>query len=125
MRVVSRAEASEAVLELGWRYLLGALQTVVPIGSLSAGIEVIARAVAACGTSADGHLRVDLRPDRVILTLQTLKLAALTSRDVALAQQISAALTEIGHQTAPGTPSGNPQPPAAHDTNGQRGGGGG
>ncbi|BCJ43565.1 hypothetical protein GCM10010168_41250 [Actinoplanes ianthinogenes] len=100
VRVVSRAEASAAVLDVGWRFLLGRLQSAVPVPSLATAVEVAAAATQAAGEHADGHLRVDLRSDRVILTLETLGLASLTSRDVELAHRISAALAEIGHRTA-------------------------
>ncbi|WIN01011.1 VOC family protein [Actinoplanes oblitus] len=99
--MVSRAEASEAVLDVGWRFLLGTLQSAVPVPSLAAGAEVVAAAVRAAGEHADGHLRADLRADRVFLSLQTLRLASLTSRDVELAHRISAALATIGRTTEP------------------------
>jgi 4a-hydroxytetrahydrobiopterin dehydratase len=91
-RTLGRREASDAVSDLGWRFLLGTLRSSVAVGSLARGTEVAARAVAVCGGDADGHLRVDLRPDQVVLTLQTLAQAALTARDVELAHQISAVL---------------------------------
>ncbi|GAA4595037.1 4a-hydroxytetrahydrobiopterin dehydratase [Actinoplanes octamycinicus] len=99
VRVVSRAEASAAVLDGGWRFLLGTLQSAVPVASLAAGAEVVTAAIRAAGEHADGHLRADLRADRVVLSLQTLRLASLTSRDIQLAHQISAALAELGHST--------------------------
>jgi 4a-hydroxytetrahydrobiopterin dehydratase len=61
------------------------------VTSMAEAAGVAARAVAACGDDADGHLRLDLRPDRVVLTLQSSALAAATSRDAALANLISAA----------------------------------
>jgi 4a-hydroxytetrahydrobiopterin dehydratase len=84
---------------LGWRFLLGTLRTSVPVGSLTRAAEVAARVVAVCGSDADGHLRVDIRPERVVLTLQSLELAALTARDVDLARRISAAMREVGLRT--------------------------
>lgn len=96
---LTRTAASEAVEAIGWRYLLDVLCTSVPVSSLEAGLAVTAAAVAACGDGADRHLRVDLRPDRVELSLQTRALAAVTDRDTALAHRISAAVT-----TTPGPP---------------------
>ncbi|MHA6759540.1 VOC family protein [Streptacidiphilus sp. PAMC 29251] len=95
------AGASDAVGGLGWRYLLGTLRTSVLVGSLGRAVEVAARAVEVCGDDADGHLRVDLRADRVVLTLQSLEQAALTARDVDLAQRLSAAVREAGLRTEP------------------------
>ena len=91
-QVLSRAVASAAVEDLGWRFVLGTLRTSVPVASLAEAAEVAARAVAAGGDDVDGHLRADLRPDRVVLTLQSVARAAVTDRDAELAQRISAAV---------------------------------
>jgi 4a-hydroxytetrahydrobiopterin dehydratase len=55
--------------------------------------------VQAC--EADGHLRVDLRAERVILTLQSSAHASVTTCDAEMAHQISAAVREIGLRTEP------------------------
>jgi pterin-4a-carbinolamine dehydratase len=89
-QILSRQEASEAVQDAGWRFLLGALRTSVPVGSLARAVGLAADAVAVCGDDADRHLRVDARPDRVVLTLQSSERAAVTTRDVELALRISA-----------------------------------
>ena len=67
---LSRTAASAAVVGIGWRYLLGELAVSVPVRSLAQASVVAAAAVAAGGHDADGHLRVDLRPDRVELSVQ-------------------------------------------------------
>jgi len=100
-KMLSRQEASDAVSDQGWRFLLGALRTSVPVESLARAAEVAARAVEVCGSDADGHLRVDIRPERVVLTLQSLEQAALTARDVDLAQRLSAAMRGAGLRTVP------------------------
>ena len=100
-RTLGRQEASDAVGDQGWRYLLGALGASVRVGSLARAAEVAGSAVAACGPDADRHLRVDLRPDRVVLTLQSADRAALTALDVELARRISAAVAEAGLRTEP------------------------
>jgi 4a-hydroxytetrahydrobiopterin dehydratase len=92
---LSRPEASAAVEALGWRHLLGTFCTSVPVSSLDEAVRLAARAAEVCGPGsegADGHLRVDLRPDRLELTLQTAAEAQVTSRDVELAEAITAAL---------------------------------
>ncbi|WP_344144524.1 VOC family protein [Kribbella yunnanensis] len=101
-QVLSRQEASEAVEDAGWRFLLGTLRTSVPVGSLAQAIAVAADAVAVSGDDADQHLRVDARPNRVVFTLQSLEHAAVTTSDVELALRISAAVngTEPGFGTA-------------------------
>jgi 4a-hydroxytetrahydrobiopterin dehydratase len=103
-RTLGRQEASDAVGDEGWRFLLGTLRTSVPVGSLARAAEVAARAVAACGEDADGHLRADIRPDRVVLALQSVERAAVTDLDADLAHRVSAAVREAGSRTEPGTP---------------------
>ncbi|MFE7514072.1 VOC family protein [Streptomyces sp. NPDC057540] len=97
--ILSRREASDAVYDHGWRFLLGTLRTSVPVGSLAQAIGLAAGAVAACGGDADRHLRVDARPQRVVLTLQSVDHAAVTTRDVELARRISAAVGRAGSPT--------------------------
>ncbi|MCY1139991.1 4a-hydroxytetrahydrobiopterin dehydratase [Actinoplanes sp. Pm04-4] len=95
---LSRQAASEAVGDDGWRLVLGALCSSVPVGSLAEGVEVASRAVAACGDHADGHLRIDVRPGQVVLTVQSRALGAVTDLDAELARTITAA----GLKTEPG-----------------------
>lgn len=108
-RTLSRQEASDAVGDLGWRYLLGALRASVPVASLAQAAEVTGIAVAACGVQADGHLQADVRADRVVLTLQSLDLAALTDRDIDLAHRVTAAALSIGLRTEPDLAGGAPR----------------
>lgn len=102
-RRLSRQEASAAVHELGWRYVLGVLRTRVTAGSLDRAAEITGAVVAAVGPDADEHLWLDVCHDQVILSLQTLGQATVTARDVDLARQISAAMTERGLRTGPDT----------------------
>ncbi|HEY9336267.1 MAG TPA: VOC family protein [Kribbella sp.] len=100
-QVLSRPEASEAVQESGWRFLLGSLRTSVPVESLARAIGVATDAVAVCGNDADRHLRVDARPDRVVFTLQSVESAAVTTTDVELALRITAVAQKSGLQAQP------------------------
>src|SRR5271165_3479639 len=79
---LSRQEASDAVAGLGWRLVLGELRTEVRTGSLPLAADVAGRAAAVAG--ADGHLRLDVRADRVIVSRQTaaMRRASSTSRSV-------------------------------------------
>jgi 4a-hydroxytetrahydrobiopterin dehydratase len=95
---LSRAAASGAVESIGWRYLLDTLVATVPVTSLDHGAGIVAAVLAACGADADGHLRVDLRPDRVELSLQHRTIGAVTNRDVELARNVTAAL--VGQDAA-------------------------
>jgi 4a-hydroxytetrahydrobiopterin dehydratase len=107
---LSRTAASAAVAGIGWRYLLGMLAASVPVQSLAQASEVAAATVAACGQDADAHLRVDMRPDRVELSVQTRALAAVTGWDARLAHRIGAALAGLGLAPADATSAGSPRP---------------
>jgi 4a-hydroxytetrahydrobiopterin dehydratase len=98
---LTRQEASDAVSDLGWRFLLGTLRASVTVGSLALATEVAKNAVAACGADGDQHLLIDIRPRRVVLTLQSVDRAAVTTDDVDLAHRISAAVHELGLRTEP------------------------
>ncbi len=101
--VLSRPAASAAVDELGWRVILGSLLASVPVPSLARGAEVAALAVATAGADADGHVRLDVRADRVELRLATAGPGRATERDVELARAITDALTTEGLSIAPPT----------------------
>jgi 4a-hydroxytetrahydrobiopterin dehydratase len=103
-RKLSRQEASDAVTGLGWRLVLGELRTEVLTGSLPLAADVAARAAAAPG--AEGHLRLDVRADRVILALQTAAVGWVTERDVELTQRISAVIDELRLETTAGVDGG-------------------
>ena len=108
-RTLSRQEASDAVGDQGWRFLLGTLRTSVPVASLAEAARVAARAVEASGDDADGHLNADIRPSRVVLTLQSAAHARLIPRDLDLAHRISAAVSETGRRTEPEIGAGSPR----------------
>ena len=97
---LSRSEASDAVTRLGWRLVLGELRTEVRTGSLVLAADVAARAATVAG--AEGHLRLDVRADRVLLSLQTATAAWVTERDVELARNISTVVDETRLETVSG-----------------------
>jgi 4a-hydroxytetrahydrobiopterin dehydratase len=101
-KVLTRAEASEAVTDLGWRYVLNTLRTQVRVESLGGAAAVASHIIAMVDEDAGDRLRADLRADRLLLTVQTYRAARVTVRDVALARQVSAAVTEIFLRTEPG-----------------------
>jgi 4a-hydroxytetrahydrobiopterin dehydratase len=107
---LSRTAASAAVQDIGWRYLLGTLAVAVPVTSLAQAGEVAAAAVAACGADADGHLRIDLRPDRVELTVGTAALGEVTGRDTRLAHDVAGAVEALGLRAAEPTSEHTPRP---------------
>ncbi|WP_242654169.1 VOC family protein [Klenkia soli] len=87
---LSRTDAQQAVVDLGWRLLLGELVTVVPLDSLAEGAGLLAAVTVELGADGDAHLRADLRSDRLRLTLQDRARGAVTAADTALARRISA-----------------------------------
>jgi 4a-hydroxytetrahydrobiopterin dehydratase len=93
---LSRTAASDAVQDIGWRFLLGTLCLSVPVRSLAQASEVGAAAVAASGPDAGDHLRIDLRPDRAELSVQTRARNAVTGRDIQLARGIADAVAGLG-----------------------------
>ena len=95
-----RPEASDAVTGIGWRYVLGEFRTQVLTGSLPLAADVAARAAAVAG--AQGHLRMDVRADRVVLSLQTAEISWVTPLDVELARKISTAVEEFRRETTSG-----------------------
>ncbi|MBG0832431.1 VOC family protein [Planomonospora sp. ID67723] len=99
---LSRQEISEAVGDLGWRYVLGSILTTVPVGSLAQAVEVAARLVEAAGGDADDSLRMDVRADLLALNVQSLALARVTPRELELARRISAAVAALGLRLGPG-----------------------
>ncbi|WP_433291980.1 VOC family protein [Actinoplanes sp. CA-030573] len=89
---LTRRAASEAVGDRGWRFVLGALRTSIPAGSMAEAAGIAARAVAACGPDADDQLRAELRPGRVVLTLRSRAGGGVTTGTVELAHRIAAAV---------------------------------
>lgn len=110
---ISRTEASGAVEAIGWRYLLGTLCASVPVVSLLSASSAARTAIESVAPDGDAHLRIDLRPRRVELSLQTRARGAVTRRDTDLAHRISAALNGQGFNiAAPGSET-YPRPVAA------------
>jgi 4a-hydroxytetrahydrobiopterin dehydratase len=106
---LSRAQASAAVTGLGWRYVLGVLRTCVQVGSLAQAASLAARLAESCGPDADQRLLIDLRSDRLVLTVRDLVAGPLTEREIALARRISAAVTAAGLQTDAGVGAAEPR----------------
>ncbi|GIJ59506.1 VOC family protein [Virgisporangium aurantiacum] len=99
------AVISAAVDDLGWRYMLGLVRTAVPVASLAAAAGAAERVTAAAGDDADGHLWLDVRADRLIVSVQTRTVARITDTDLDLVRRITAALAEHGLRTEPGRAS--------------------
>jgi 4a-hydroxytetrahydrobiopterin dehydratase len=100
---LSRPAAAAAVDGLGWQYVLAAFQAAVPVPSVSAGVGVIAAAVTAAGVDADGHLRANLRVDRVEFTVQDVAQTGVTDCDVEIVRNVDTALAPLGYGYLPPT----------------------
>lgn len=97
---LTRQDASSAVTDLGWRYLLGTFRAHVRVDSLASAAQVAT--VVAGVVGAGDHLRVDLRPGQAILTLQAPETGSVDRTDIESARRISAALARLGLATEPG-----------------------
>jgi 4a-hydroxytetrahydrobiopterin dehydratase len=101
---LSRADASAAVTRLGWRYVLGEFRAEVLTGSLPLAADVAGRAAALLDVA--GHLRMDIRADRLLLSLQTAEQGWVTTHDAELARQLSGLAQEFRLTTQPGAERG-------------------
>jgi len=88
---LTRQAVSDAVTELGWRNVLGAVRTKVRTTSMAHGADVVTSVVKAAG-DASASLSADLRPTCVLLSLQSPATAWVTPREIDAARRISAAL---------------------------------
>jgi 4a-hydroxytetrahydrobiopterin dehydratase len=96
---MSRRAASDAVAGLGWRLILGALQTYVPVESLAQAGGVAAVITGALGDDAGDCLRCDIRADRLILSLQSPTTRMVTGRETRLARRVSQIVGGLGLTT--------------------------
>ncbi|ACZ83951.1 VOC family protein [Streptosporangium roseum] len=101
-RRLTRREISDAVGDLGWRYVLGLVRASVPVTSLSQAADVAARVAAVAGDDGDGSLSMDARRDRLVLSLQSSATGLVTPLEIGLARRISAAVGELGLRTDAG-----------------------
>lgn len=94
---LSRQEISGAVGNLGWRLILGELVTQVRTESLPQAASVAA--AVSSGVDAGDHLRIDLRPDRLYLSITTVTESYVTPVDIELARKITAVVSSLGLTT--------------------------
>ena len=99
---LTRQEISETVSGWGWRAILGALVTYVRAGSLGEAADLTARLTAFLGDVSGHRFRLDLRADRVIMTIESGDTTLVNRRDIELAQRISSFMGTLGLATEPG-----------------------
>jgi len=114
-RRLTRQEISAAVTRLGWRLILGTLQTYVPVPTLADAANLADIMARSTGPGGGSNLRADLRSDRVAFTLQSPDTGWVTSRETDLARQITAMVGTLGLTT---TPDSSPPGPAARTVQG-------
>ncbi len=105
---LTRQQISDAVGDIGWRFAVGVIRTSVLVDSLALATDV-ARVVTGAAGDADGSLALDLRPDRVVLTLQSRADRRVGPGEIAAAQRISAAVDDLGLVTEPELGPGSPR----------------
>jgi 4a-hydroxytetrahydrobiopterin dehydratase len=99
----NRQEISDAVDDLGWRLVLGAIYAEVAVDSLQQAADVVALAAETTGVEGDGHLSIDVRPDRAVFRLQSIAVGAVTGLDIRLARTLASQLNARGRRLRPGT----------------------
>jgi 4a-hydroxytetrahydrobiopterin dehydratase len=97
---LTRQQVSDAVGPPGWRVVVGVIRTSIRVASLAQAAEVAQLAATLAGPGTGRSLSADLRPDRVVLTLQSPE-GWVGPPEVDLAQRISGAVREQGLATGP------------------------
>jgi 4a-hydroxytetrahydrobiopterin dehydratase len=95
---LSRREISDAVGGLGWRFVLGTVRTHVLTGSLAEGAGFAGRVAALPGSG--GHVLLDVRDDRVVVTVRSIAADWVLPFDVELAHQITDLAAALGLTTS-------------------------
>jgi 4a-hydroxytetrahydrobiopterin dehydratase len=95
---LSRPVISQAVSGLGWRLILGRLETLIAVASMSAGGRLIAQILERCVPADEVAIRFDLRPGAVLVTIEPTD-RPLAERDLELARAVSSAVADLGAET--------------------------
>jgi 4a-hydroxytetrahydrobiopterin dehydratase len=98
---INRQHVSDTVGGAGWRLVLQTLITSVRAGSIAEALAIASHLAESAGDEADGSLAIDVRRDRVVLTLQAAAHATVTERELRLAQRIGDAAAGRGLQLDP------------------------
>jgi 4a-hydroxytetrahydrobiopterin dehydratase len=95
-RRLTRRELSDAVSPAGWRLVLAMFRTDVAVSSLAEAGAFTSAVATAIDASAAAHVRVDSRPDRVIVTIENLSVPWPSQVEIDLAHQISTIAADLG-----------------------------
>jgi 4a-hydroxytetrahydrobiopterin dehydratase len=86
---LTRQLISEATAPLGWRLLMTSLGTSIAVDSMARAADVATQIVTALGPADVARLRIDLRSDRVLVTIRSLDTWIVGSLEVDLARRVS------------------------------------
>ncbi|MGD0558501.1 MAG: VOC family protein [Streptosporangiaceae bacterium] len=91
---LTRQQISDAVAGHGWRLILGTVQTHVLTESLAVGAQFAGRVAEIA--RADGHVLLDLRDDRVVVTVRSPNEDWVRPEDIELALEITSLAHALG-----------------------------
>jgi 4a-hydroxytetrahydrobiopterin dehydratase len=94
--VLDGAAVTAAIGGLGWRYVLGSLRASLRLGPLWQVTEVALELIRAAGPGADECLVLDLRRNRLELTVRAPQAGGLTARELGHARRIATSAAEMG-----------------------------
>lgn len=97
----TRRELSDAVSPVGWGLVLAMFRTDVAVRSLAEAGAFTAAVASTIDASAAAHVRLDARPDRVMVTIENLSVPWPGQAEIDLARQISAIAADLGLETLP------------------------
>src|SRR5262245_10254666 len=85
---MTRQSISDATTPLGWRLLMTSLGTSIAVDSMARAADVAGQIVNAFDAADVRRLRVDLRSDRVLVTIRSLDAWIVGAAEVDLARRI-------------------------------------
>jgi 4a-hydroxytetrahydrobiopterin dehydratase len=100
-RRFTRRELSDAVSAANWRLVLAQFRTAVAVPSLAEAGTFTAAVASAIDASSAQHLRLDARPDRVIVIVENVSVPWPSQVEIDLVHQISAIAADLGLETSP------------------------
>lgn len=101
MPPLTRREAQSAAQPFGWRYLLGTLEAIYPVSSITEASALAAIATKVAGRSSERRLQVDLRGHRVRVAVSDQ--GVISEHEVELMRAVAGAIEKRGWQAAPAT----------------------
>jgi len=87
--VLTRQFISDVTAPLGWRLLMTSLGTSIAVDSMTRAADVASQIVTGLSPADVGRLRIDLRRDRVLVTIRSLDTWIVGPPDVDLARRVS------------------------------------